>query len=338
MKRYSWILWLAAGLLVGVGMGVAYQVYIGLQPAAASGDEQVFQVKKGSSLRQVADDLQKAGLVRSARVMLLAARFQKKGNRLYAGNYLLSPAMSPMDILEKIIAGDVATVRVTIPEGFTVRQIAETLADKGLVDKARFIALCTKPTLRWKLRLPIPKVGLEGYLFPDTYDIPVGATEEQIIDRMLARFEELMPKWYRKDMPLGLHETVTLASMVEREARRPQERARIAGVYINRLKHKPPMKLQCDATVLYAIGGHKSRVLYRDLEVDSPYNTYKYPGLPPGPIANPGLACLKAAANPEKHDFLYYVARADGSHIFSRTMKEHLQSVAVTKATRRAAR
>jgi len=337
MRRYSWVLWLAGGLLVGIGMGAMYQIHIGLKPAAASGDERLFQVKKGSSLRQVADDLQKAGLIRSARVVLLAARYQNKGNRLYAGNYLLSPAMSPMDILDKIMAGEVATVRVTIPEGFTVRQIAETLAEKSLVDKDRFIALCTHPKSQRKFNFPLPKVGLEGYLFPDTYDIPVGATEEQIIDRMLSRFEELMPKWYRKDMPLGLHETVTLASMVEREARRPEERARIAGVYINRLKHKPPMKLQCDATVLYALGGHKSRVLYRDLEVDSPYNTYKYAGLPPGPIANPGLACLQAAANPEKHDFLYYVARADGSHIFSRTMKEHLESVRATQAARRVA-
>lgn len=336
MNRRRWIPLLAIGLLLGVVAGVAYQVRAGLQPVSASGEERLFRVEKGAGLSQVAESLEETGLIRSARILVLVARYQKKGDTLYAGHYVLSPSMAPLEMLQKIEAGDVATVRVTIPEGFTVKQIAAALAKKGLADEARFLALCAKPSANTKVAFELPKTGLDGYLFPDTYAFPLGGTEQQIIERMLARFDELMPQWYREDMPLGLHETVTLASMVEREAQKPDERKRIAEVYMNRLTRTPPMKLECDATVIYALGEHKQRVLYRDLKVDSPYNTYLHAGLPPGPIANPGLACLQAAADPEKHDFLYYVARADGSHIFSRTGDEHMKAVAATRAARRA--
>ena len=146
MTRRRWIPLLAIGLLLGVVAGVVYQVRAGLQPIAASGEERLFQVEKGAGLSQVAESLEEAGLIRSARILVLVARYQKKGDTLYAGHYVLSPSMAPLEMLQKIEAGDVATVRVTIPEGFTVKQIAAALAEKGLADEARFLALCAQPT------------------------------------------------------------------------------------------------------------------------------------------------------------------------------------------------
>jgi UPF0755 protein len=166
---------------------------------------------------------------------------------------------------------------------------------------------------------------MEGYLFPDTYHIGSRTTEEEIIKMMLKRFnDELVKLDYVEKITLpglSLHNAVTLASLVEREAREDSERPVIAGVIMNRLNRG--MKLQIDATVLYALGGHKEKVYYKDLEVDSPYNTYLYYGLPPGPIAFPGEASLKAAIEPAITDYLYYVAKPDGSHAFARTLAEH---------------
>jgi UPF0755 protein len=164
--------------------------------------------------------------------------------------------------------------------------------------------------------------SLEGYLFPDTYQVPLGADERALIRLQWERFGQIWsPLAKQYQTKLSRHEVVTLASLIEREAKVDADRRPISGVLRNRLERG--LRLEVDATILYALGQHKSRLLYRDLEVDSPYNTYRHAGLPPGPIANPGRASLEAALNPAQTDCLYYVARSDGTHIFSRTLAEH---------------
>ncbi|WP_231705755.1 endolytic transglycosylase MltG, partial [Effusibacillus lacus] len=186
-----------------------------------------------------------------------------------------------------------------------------------------------KPGMRYRL---------EGYLFPETYEIKQGATEHEIIDRMLKQFDKVVSPDLREKFKangLSLHDAVTMASLIEREARVAKERPTISGVIHNRLQQKPPMLLQIDATIQYVVG-QKPELLYKDLEVESPYNTYKYEGLPPGPIASPGLDSLKAAASPEKHELFYYVTKKDGTgeHYFAKTLEEHNRNIALSEQKR----
>lgn len=281
-------------------------------------------IPKGSSAGSIGRLLEEKGIIRSAFGFRLLVRLSGKTSELKPGAYKLSPSMTPSQVLDKVAKGEVSARWVTFPEGFTVRQMADRLASDGFVDKDRFIELALHQGSTFKTTFDHTGESLEGYLFPDSYLISSGATEEMIIEQMLKTFEEKVAMPLSADLNRSgwtWHDTVTLASLIEREARMPKDRRLISSVLRNRLKKG--MRLECDATVLYALGGHKDRVLYRDLEVDSPYNTYRHAGLPPGPIANPGFACIKAALDPQQSDYLYYVARPDGSHIFTRTLDEH---------------
>jgi UPF0755 protein len=237
--------------------------------------------------------------------------------------------MSLRAVIHKITEGRVDAVKVTIPEGFTVWQIADKLAENGLVDRARFLELVTHGGRSFVAESPAGTERLEGYLFPSTYLIPVRASPREIVTQMLDTFRnqvipELAANTDRLSVdgkPVSVHQVVTVASLVEREAKKPADRPLVSAVIWNRLARG--MRLQVDATVLYAMGEHRPRLYYRDLGIDSPYNTYTHVGLPPGPIANPGLASIRAALHPARVDYLYYVARPDGSHIFSRTLEEH---------------
>lgn len=231
-------------------------------------------------------------------------------------------------ILEALSRIDVGAegVSVTIPEGFTLQQIADRLDEKGIVDRKTFLAAARSPAVISSLGadFDLPHDTLEGYLFPDTYRFQPRTPAAQILQEMVLNFSARFARPYQQEVArseYSLHQIVTLASLIEREAKVPEDRARIAGVLENRLKRN--MRLEVDATVLYALGYHKPRVLYRDLEVRSPYNTYRHKGLPPGPIANPGLLCLIAALHPEPNDDLYYVAQPNGKHLFSRTLAEY---------------
>ncbi|HEY8416860.1 MAG TPA: endolytic transglycosylase MltG, partial [Limnochordales bacterium] len=249
--------------------------------------------------------------------------------RLQAGDYLLSPDMNLLDIAERLASGQVHTVRVVIPEGLHLRQIADILAQAGLVDRERFLELASDETLVYGNNPPIPKPvkSLEGYLFPDTYLLSPSMTEEQIIRRMVSRFVEVaLPIIAAHQAPLNLtpHEVVTLASIVEAEALYAREHPIIASVFLNRLRINMP--LQADPTINYLFDEHRSRILYADLAIDSPYNTYRYPGLPPGPIGSPGLSAIRAVLEPASTDYYFFVARGDGTHIFSRTFNEHVRA------------
>lgn len=313
---------LAAAWLLAVSL---WMLYASLPAGPRQGDRVAYvRIPEGTSARGVARLLHEAGVIRDPLYFLGVTRLLGSDTRLKAGTYAVAPGESPFRLLRRIVAGDVAVRRVTIPEGYTVRDIARLLARQGIVNEERFLELAfggyTVTVGGRQL------TSLEGYLFPDTYVFPLGASEEAVIDVMVARFTELVvPLAGEGAGGLSLHEIVTLASIVEREAARADERPVIAGVFLNRLRRGMP--LQADPTVRYALDMWTGRLEQAHLQVDSPYNTYKYPGLPPGPIANPGLDAVLAVLFPEPTEYLYFVARGDGTHHFSVTYAEHLNAV-----------
>ncbi len=327
-----------AAALVLVALAAAVCLWWELRPllgrdgpvSAAGPSPKTVVIPPGESARQIGQRLEQAGVVRSARAFVLAARITGVAGSLRHGEYSLSPTQGALEIAGVLARGESVLHRVTIPEGYTVAQIAELLAGMGLAGRERLTELATagahrfpRATLR---NLPID--SLEGYLFPDTYYLAKGLGEAAVIEHLLNRFDAAVGAALRDAAAargLTLHQLITIASLIEREARVASERPIIAGVIFNRLERG--MKLEIDASVLYALGSHKPIVTYADLEVDSPYNTYRYPGLPPGPIANPGLAAIAAAAAPAQTPYLYYVLKPDGTHQFSRTLEEHNRAV-----------
>jgi UPF0755 protein len=294
------------------------------------------KVEPGTSVLTVGQYLEVKGVLRSAQALV----FLGQDKTIKPGVYDLSPADNPRTLLRHLVKGDVATNRVTFPEGFTVRQIALRLKKNELIqDENAFLDLVTTKGNTLKADFPLPE-NLEGYLFPDTYKFPVGATDAEIAQRMVDDFAKLVVEdraQELKDSGRSLADIVNIASMIEREAETQEDRPRIAGVIYNRLKIG--MKLQLDATIQYARiqagEEHANRLLYKDLEVISPYNTYKVAGLPPGPICNPGLACIDAALKPEASHYLYYVAGTGKGHIFAQTYAEHQANIArVRRETR----
>ncbi|MCG4564201.1 endolytic transglycosylase MltG [Anaerosalibacter bizertensis] len=293
------------------------------------------EIPSGSSTTKIANILKENGLINNKLVFKCKVKIEKLDGKLKAGNYIFSTGMNLDEILSKLSSGgkDGNVVKVTIPEGFELKQIAYRLDELGLVDEKKFLEVSkdiSKFSDKYTFLNTIPKdYNLEGYLFPDTYEIDINASEEEIIEIMLSRFEQ----FYESDLKnkaeksgLDLNKIITLASIVEREARVDKERSIIAGVIYNRLKIDMP--LQVDATVQYALGERKERLLYKDLKIESPYNTYLHKGLPPAPIASPGAKSLIAAVNPSDVDYLYYVLKNDGSgeHIFTKTYEEHLEA------------
>jgi UPF0755 protein len=327
--------WVALLLTLAVVAGGAWMYAHWALGAAGGGSAIRLVIPQGASALQIGELLRERGLVRDAWIFRLLVAWRGLDGALQAGEYLFSPDEGIHRILHRLAAGDVVLHRVTIPEGYTVAQIADALARKGLVDRDRFLRLSREDRRFWIPQMRGNASGsLEGYLFPDTYLLPSGLPEERVVQLMVDRFRAAAGSLLEGPLPMGLtpHEVVTVASLVEREAQLDPERARIAGVIYNRLRRG--MLLQVDATVLYALGRHQEVVLYRDLEVDSPYNTYRYAGLPPGPIASPGLPSILAALRPESHDYLYYVARPDGSHVFSRTLEEHNRAIRTIRGGR----
>lgn len=319
-----------AVLLVGGAVGTQLYLRWARSPLASAGKPVRVVVPTGASVETVARDLEAKGIIRSAKVFALGA----KGASIAPGTYDFSPTESPAQIVSRLQKGDIVTVRVTFPEGFRLTQIAKRLAKNGLCDEAAFLRLVTAQGDTLKADFPLPK-KLEGYLFPDTYRFPVGSTEAQIAQRMLDNFDRVFAAPNRDEIARSgrsLADIVNVAAMVEREAEVQQDRPLIAGVIYNRLQKE--MRLQIDATVQYGLPEHKARLLYKDLEVGSPYNTYKNAGLPVGAICNPGKPCLNAALRPANHSFLFYVARQDGSHVFGETFAEHSRNIAAVRRAR----
>lgn len=311
-------------LLMAAGGSVLYLI----APVDPRAPEILITIPPGATTPAIGRQLEAAGLIRRASYFVLAARLRGTSRALRHGEYRLSPAMPLLAITETIARGAVVLHPVTIPEGFTAEQIVQRLAERGLgeADRLRAVARAGASRYPFEFLRGLPGNSLEGYLFPDTYTLPRFLEPEAVIAALLERFNEaVVPLWRAAGTGRSLHEIITMASLVEREARVPSERALIAGVLYNRLARG--WRLEVDATVLYALGYHKPVVTFEDLKVNSPYNTYLHAGLPPGPIANPGLAAIEAALRPAQTEYLFYVARPDGSHAFSRTLREHQAAI-----------
>ncbi len=316
---------MAAGALALAG---AFVVLATLRPAVEAAPAQVLVIPAGASLREIAARLKETGLIRSPLAFVVAARLRGLSSRLQHGEYSLSPALSPLEIMDRLARGEVVLHRVTIPEGFTAAQVAGALAAAGLAERETFLRLVRTEGRTFPFAFLEGRANLEGFLFPETYYFPRGLPARQIAHTMLARFDERVTPSLRqaaKAQGVSLAEAVVIASLVERETKLAAERPVVAGVVYNRLRRG--WRLEIDATVLFALDRHTARLTAADLHVDSPYNTYRYPGLPPGPISNPGLAALEAAVRPAATPYLFYVLRPDGSHEFSRTLAEHQRAV-----------
>jgi UPF0755 protein len=242
--------------------------------------------------------------------------------------------MTPNQVLDVLVDGKTYLHRITIPEGFTLKQIAEVLRTNELGQTDEFIALATDP--QYVSSFEINAQSLEGYLFPDTYYFPRSATTKMIIRKMVERFDEQFPaQWHDRAKALGrtVHEIVTLASIIEKETGAAFERPLIASVFHNRLKKK--MRLESDPTVIYGIPNFDGNIKRKHLRALTPYNTYRIKGLPPGPIANPGREAIKAALYPDKTDYLFFVSKKDTTHHFSKTIQEHRKAVRKYQLRRR---
>jgi peptidoglycan lytic transglycosylase G len=325
---------LALLLLVGVLMaaGGAYWVRGRLQtPYRGFPDAEVFvDLPQGAGVQGIAARLAGAGVVSDPRLFRLAAWWSGAERHLQAGAYRFSDPASPLDVVNRLVHGDVAKRTVTFPEGLTIGEMAQIFAGSGLGTADAFVRAASDGSLA--AAFDPDAVTLEGYLFPDTYLLPWRASAEVTVRAMLGEFDRAFgPDLRAAAAAQGLspRDVVTLASIVEKETAAPDERPIVAAVYRNRLNARMP--LQCDPTVIYAVmraGRWHGNLTRLDLQIDSPYNTYRYPGLPPGPIASPGRAALTAAVHPADVPYLYFVSRNDGTHAFSTTLAEHSRNVA----------
>ncbi len=287
--------------------------------------DKLVYIKSGMSLKEVSEKLYQDKLIKSDVVFRLYLQLKGLATGIQAGYYKFNTGMRADEIIDKLIKGNTASYRLTIPEGSTIEDIADRLVSKGL-DKEKFLKLARNKKSEFIEGSNNVNYKLEGFLFPDTYSIPYEASEEQVIVIMFREFKKKISLLNNEieESRYDLYQIITIASLIQAETSYiDEEAALISGVIYNRLNRK--MKLQLDATVQYSLPEHKVRLLYSDLKVESPYNTYLNRGLPPGPINNPGLAAIKAALNPADVDYLYYVATKSGRHKFTRTYQEHLE-------------
>jgi UPF0755 protein len=327
MKKFLLVLLVLVIAAAGAG-GWMYlrvgQPYRGYQVA-----EQFVEIPSGVGSRAIGARLVEAGVVRDPLSFRVALAMSGQGRRLQAGEYRFDRPMTPFEVIDKLARGDVHFVNITFPEGLKIPEMAAIVEARGLGAADTFVAAARDPS-------PVKSLDpaardLEGYLFPDTYPVRRDMGARQLVGMMTARFQQVFTEELREGaerLGLTLRQAVTLASLIEKEASRAEERPLVAAVYLNRLRIG--MALQCDPTVIYALeraGKFTGNLRREDLDVDSPYNTYRYPGLPPGPIAAPGRASLEAAVKPAAVDYLYFVSRNDGSHEFARTLDEHNRNV-----------
>lgn len=311
---------LAVVVIAMVARDLFFPIGFGVDPEAT-----VVVIPRGKNVDDIAGELEDRGLIKSRFAFGLLARVTGVDRDLKAGQYQLHRGESVLAILRKLSRGMSGLDLVNIPEGLTLEDVGRLLEKRKLIpDADRFYELCADTALMRGLEVPGPT--LEGYLYPSSYVFLPGTEPEVIIRRMVLETKQVLQDEFARGTPvsheLTPHEVLTLASIVEAEAARAVERDRIAAVYLNRLRIG--MRLQADPTVAYALGGHRSRLLYSDLRVESPYNTYRNHGLPPGPIGNPGRAAIVAVLSPRAGSKeLFFVARGDGTHIFNETGVRH---------------
>ena len=320
----SLLLWIpVAALLILLAGWIWLGLYVNT-PAPGSGMTTVF-IPKGAGLRQIKTILGREGIIKDDLRFLILARLTDSGHRLQAGEFAIARNLRPGEVLKILEQGKTVQHPLTIPEGLTTLQTAAIYAQSGWIDQQQFLTLCKDPT--FIRSLGIQQEQLEGYLFPDTYLLVRGTTDSRtIITTMVRRF---LSVWQEvsagQNMPMNRHQVVTLASIIEKETADPKERPLIARVFLNRLQKS--MRLQSDPTVIYGLNDFSGNLTRNDLKKKTPYNTYVIKGLPPGPICNPGRAAIEAVFHPEQSDALYFVSKNDGTHVFSRSLREHNRAV-----------
>ncbi len=312
------------------GFSALYSLY---KPYDSNNPKEItFEIPNGSTTKNIAKILKDSELVRSGNLFLVLVKRSGDENNIKAGRYTLKQDMDYEEIISQLVRGSsfVEFVRVTIPEGYELRQITELLVSKGLVEKDEFEKALDPSLYDYSFLETVDSDTLEGFLFPDTYDIPFSYEPKEIIEIFLNRFDEIFDEAYRERLSetgFSINELVTMASIIERETKYPPERKTVSGVFHNRLNRN--MRFESCATVQYALGERKETLSYEDTSISSPYNTYRMKGLPPGPIASPGEESLVAALYPEKNEYLFFYAipgDEKGRHIFSKTYEEHLKA------------
>lgn len=333
-RRWVLVVVVSLAVIVSATVGGLWWLQRQVNPPGGPGEEVAVTVSEGMSVAEIGELLEGEGVISSAGIFRFYTRFNPVGS-VQAGDYTLRRNDSMSSVIDLLEAGPEAPeqIRITIPEGLTLAQVAERIDEVDSLSGPRFLELAQDGTVRSRFQ-PAEVSSLEGFVLPETYFFESEADEETVLRRMVELFDEqatvLGLEAGADRLGLSPYEVVVVASLVEREARVAEERPKIAQVVYNRLERG--MLLQIDATVQFALGEQKERLLFSDLEIDSPYNTYRNPGLPPGPIANPGVASLRAALGPEPHDFLYYVLTDEaGNHAFATTLEGHNQNVAESR-------
>jgi len=325
------ILFVLALVVISIGLGIIG--YAGVRgytflstPPDRNAVGKIVLIERGMSLRLIAERLEQNAVITDKNLFMILARFYGEGKSIKAGEYRFTTSMLPTEVLEMLQEGKIFFRMATIPEGYTSFQIAEFLDNLEFASKDVFLELVFDQAFASELKLEAD--NLEGYLFPNTYYIHREMTAEEIIRKMVKEFWQVMPPDLQEEIrrkSFTIHEIVTLASIIEKEVQVGEERELISAVYNNRLKIN--MKLDSDPTVIYGLKDFDGNLTREDLKSDSPYNTYKRRGLPPGPIANPGEASILAAIHPADVKYLYFVSRNDGTHEFSKKYEEHIRAV-----------
>ncbi len=330
----GWRKWTAiavvAAVLLGAGLFLAFGTSHTIERSDRDAGENIYMVvKPGTTASEISDRLMQLGVIDSRLRFWWLMKLQGDAGKFKTGTYAFTPHMDEQAVLDKLVAGDTTVVKFTIPEGFGIKEIAKRLADEGLVDEQEFLAEAKDfAPYDYMKKRPNVRYAAEGYLFPDTYVIHSDVSAEGIMKMMAEDFDTRLTPALRQQAAakgLSIHDLITLASLVEKEARYDEDRPIIAQVFFKRLQMGMP--LQSDTTLQYLMAGPKEDVSIEDTKIDSPYNTYQHEGLPPGPIASPGMKSILAVLNPANTDYLYFVADRQGHNHYSQTYDEHLAIV-----------
>lgn len=320
------VLWASLCLLTAFAAACGWFAHYAFSPGPDTAEEQsVVFIPRGSSVETISRLLADAGLIHQDIRFGLLTKLMQVSAQLPAGEFQLTTSQKPVDLITELVNAEPVQHRITIAEGLTIEQIADIFTADGWIDKNRFVELASDPAVITELGLG-HIASLEGYLFPDTYLLlrPTPG-EDALIRKLVGRALSVWNELDTKDKSLNRHEVFTLASIVEKETGKAEERPLIAAVFLNRLQRK--MKLQSDPTVIYGIEDFEGPLTKKDLRSKTPYNTYQIPGLPPGPICNPGKEALAAVLKPAESNYLYFVSKNDGSHQFSKSLREHNRAV-----------
>jgi UPF0755 protein len=293
-------------------------------PVDREGSSILFKIEHGEHLHEITGRLEAAGMIRSELFFTNLVRISRSSKKVKSGVYDLHQGMRSSEVLRVITMGIVSMEKFTIPEGLHMKQVSKLLAEQGVVGEKEFVLACSSERILQKYKIPFDSV--EGFIFPDTYIVAKDLSAEQIVEITVERFFEALKEVPLRDFSAEqLKRIVIVASLVEKEAKLDEERPLVAAVFYNRLDKGK--RLEACSTIQYILGKTKERLLYSDLKISSPYNTYRNGGLPPGPIASPGLNSLRAAVQPADVDYLFFVSKNDGSHHFSSSYEEHLKAI-----------